>query len=420
MRRIALVFLTVIVLGSCLVWWLGARGEFVAGEGLPQTPTLVQRGEYLVRSADCVGCHTARGQASFAGGRVIPTPFGALVSPNLTPDTRTGIGEWSADDFWNALHNGRGRDGRFLYPAFPFPNYTLVTRPDSDAMFAYLRTLPAASRQIPEQRLDFPFSLRPLMVFWRALYFRAGVFQDDPKRTFSWNRGAYLVQGLGHCDACHTDRNVLGATKGEGLSGARIPITNWYAPSLASDSQSGIKDWPANDLVTFLRTGVSSRTSAFGPMAEVVQNSMQYLTADDLMAINTYLRDPVTESVESSPVAPQSMKRPDKDGEKIYERYCADCHQSDGAGFENFYPPLAGNRSVTMNTPINAIRLVLAGGFAPVTEGNPRPFGMPPFGQTLTDQEIAEVLNYVRNSWGNASANVLPQDVDRLRNLSLD
>src|SRR5690606_19790931 len=242
--------------------------------GLPvaDAAAQLQQGKYLARAGNCIGCHTARGGAPYSGGRRIPTPFGDLYAPNITPDRETGIGAWSADDFWRAMHHGRSRDGSFLYPAFPYPNYTLVTRQDADALFAYLRSLPPVHRPNQEHALRFPYNQRLLLGLWRALYFRPGAYQPDPAQSAAWNRGAYLVQGLGHCNACHANRNVLGATEtGAGLAGGLIPILNWYAPSLASDRESGVGDWPPVELARLHKTGVSAHGAVFGPMAEVVR-----------------------------------------------------------------------------------------------------------------------------------------------------
>ena len=384
----------------------------------------VRHGEYLARAGDCIGCHTARGGAAYAGGRGIRTPFGDLYAPNITPDRQTGIGDWNADDFWRAMHHGRSRDGSFLYPAFPYPNYTLVTRADADALFAYLRSLPPVRRPNQEHELRFPYNQRLLLGLWRALYFRPGTYQPDPEQSAAWNRGAYLVQGLGHCNACHANRNVLGATEtGAGLAGGLIPILNWYAPSLASDRESGVGDWPPEELARLLKTGVSAHGAVFGPMAEVVRQSLQHLTDSDIAAMVDYLkaRPP---SGEQAPVTrrasgedPVAMLRL---GSALYERHCEQCHKIAGTGAPPDYPPLADNRSLTTPSAINPIRIVLNGGYPPSTAGNPRPFGMPPFGQLLDDREVAAVVTYIRNSWGNSAPQVSPNEVRLYRTVPLD
>jgi mono/diheme cytochrome c family protein len=384
----------------------------------------ISRGQYLARAGDCISCHTVRGGAHYAGGRRIPTPFGDLYAPNITPDRNTGIGEWTADDFWRAMHNGKSRDGSFLYPAFPYPNYTLVTRADADALFAYLRSVPAAHRPNQQHDLRFPYNQRLLLGLWRALYFRPGVYQPDPAQSVAWNRGAYLVQGLGHCNACHSNRNVLGATDaGAGLAGGLIPILNWYAPSLASDLESGIGEWPERDLARLLKTGVSPRGAVFGPMAEVVRQSLQHMSDSDIAAMAAYLKArPI-----SGGQAPVTSRESGEDpvamlrlGSALYEKHCEQCHKIGGGGSPPDYPPLAGNRSVTTPSAINPIRMVLNGGFPPSTAGNPRPFGMPPYGPLLNDREVAAVVTYIRNSWDNSAPQVSPNEVRVYRSVPLD
>ena len=223
-------------------------------------PALVERGAYLARAGNCEGCHTAQGGAPYAGGRGVPTPFGTVFAPNLTPDPASGLGQWSAADFWRALHHGRARSGRLLYPAFPYPNYTRVSRADADAIFAYLQSLPAVAQANRAHTLGFPFDTQAALAVWRALYFRPAAHVDDPARPAEWNRGAYLVEGLGHCNACHSARNALGATRGTlDLQGGLIPVQNWYAPSLASPHEAGVANWPKSEVVRLLKTGVAAQ-----------------------------------------------------------------------------------------------------------------------------------------------------------------
>jgi mono/diheme cytochrome c family protein len=381
------------------------------------TPANLARGAYLARAGDCMACHTARGGQAYAGGRTLDTPFGRLVSPNITPDRATGIGAWSADDFWNALHNGIAPGGRLLYPAFPYPNTTRVTRPDADALFAYLRSLPSIRRANTPHALDFPYKLQPALAAWRLFYFRPGVVAPTPARGEAWNRGAYLVEGLGHCGACHSAHNSLGASN-TAMAGGLLATSGWYAPALAG-GDAGADAWTDADLVQLLRTGVAGRRAVFGPMAEVVGQSLQHLSEPDLAAIALYLKSlPAGPSRRAASVAPSEtvMKR----GEGIYARHCADCHGKDGGGIDGIYPALAGNRSVTQEEPVNAIRIVLNGGFPPATAGNPRPYGMPPYSPLLNDEDAAAVLSYVRASWGNGGRAVSPSEVDRYRAVPLD
>ena len=401
-----------------VVYWLNVRGDTHFGgedSSVAVTPELIERGAYLARAGNCRTCHTVRGGAAYAGALAIDTPFGTVYSSNLTPDAGSGIGAWSAGAFWRAMHNGRSKDGRLLYPAFPYPNFTEVTRADSDAIFAFLRTQPAVMQPNHTHDLRFPYNSQAALAVWRALYFRAQVFEPAESKSAEWNRGAYLVRGLGHCIACHSTRNALGATAGRvELGGGLIPMQNWYAPSLASPTEAGVAHWDTEEVVRLLKTGTSSTGSVLGPMAEVVFSSTQYLDDHDLRAIATFLQalpqtpDPAQER---QPPDPASMAR----GQRLYEDKCVDCHGARGQGAQGAYPALAGNRKLTMRSASNVVRVVVEGGFAPTTAGNPRPFGMPPFGQSLNNAEVADVVTYVRNAWGNHAGPTSELDVVRAR-----
>ncbi|HEY8605844.1 MAG TPA: cytochrome c [Noviherbaspirillum sp.] len=425
MKRILLPLLLLVVATAGLVAWLGLRED----PGPPsrmasQPPTaLAMRGAYLARAGNCMGCHTVRGGEPYAGGRAIRTPFGTIPAPNITPDRETGIGTWSADDFWRALHNGKGKDGRLLYPAFPYPNYTRVTRDDSDAMYAYLRTVTPVRQEDAAPALRFPFNLRPLLVGWRALYFRPGEYQPEPARNAEWNRGAYLVQGLGHCSACHTARNALGATDQKAdLGGGMIPMLNWYASALTGEAGGGLGDWETQHITDLLKTGVSARGAVSGPMAEVVGASLQYLSDADVRAMAVYLKTlPQGETAVSPPPPPgPATERVLKAGAALYEQHCVNCHKASGAGEPPHFPALAGNRSVLHVEPVNAIRAVLHGGYPPSTAGNPRPYGMPPYAAVLNDQEVAALVSFIRNNWGNQASLVGADQVNRYRAVTLD
>ncbi|MGH6627449.1 MAG: c-type cytochrome [Burkholderiaceae bacterium] len=425
MKKLAIVVLVGLALlggATALVWGLNLRDEVdVTAPTAPvaATPELIARGAYLARAGNCMTCHTTRGGTPYAGGYGIATPFGTVYASNLTPDNETGIGSWSPAHFWRALHNGRSKDGRLLYPAFPYPDYTQVTRADSDAIYAYLRSLPAAAQPNRPHALRWPYSTQSALAVWRALYFNPGTYEADTAKSAEWNRGAYLVRGLGHCAACHTARNVMGATDIKlDLAGGLIPMQNWYAPSLASPVEAGVADWDAKHIVSLLQTGVSPRGTAIGPMAEVVLHSTQHLSADDLGAMATFLKA-------LPPASPNSGKAPPKAppvdpkfaalGAKLYQQHCVQCHGAQGQGVPGAYPPLAGNRAVTMPTAVNLVQFVLNGGYAPATAGNPRPFGMPPFVLVLGNNDIAAVLTHLRTSWGNQASPVSEFDVNRIR-----
>ncbi|WP_332609682.1 cytochrome c [Achromobacter sp. ESBL13] len=416
-KILTFVFVALIVAVGCL-YWLGTREDTSTGPAATaaDAATLVDRGRYLAQVGNCMACHTSRGGKALAGGTPIPTPFGTVYGPNITPDDKTGIGSWTADDFWQALHNGKSKDGTLLYPAFPYTEYTRVSRADANALYAYLRSVPPVEQPNRPADMAFPYDQRELLAAWRALYFKPGVQEADPGQSVQWNRGRYLVEGLGHCAACHTPRNRLGATKtSEALTGGVIPVLDWYAPPLTNDMQTGMGRWTAADIAALLKTGISAHSSASGPMAEVVLGSTQHLTDDDALAIGVYIKSlpatPASTPRQQSAAAPAAMEL----GSKIYSQQCAQCHQPQGQGSGTAWPALAGNPTVTAPVPTNVIRMVLDGGYAPATAANPRPHGMPPFGQILNDSDIAMLVSYIRNSWGNEAGGVTALDVKRAR-----
>jgi len=419
MKRILGLLAIVVLAMGALVLWLNLRGEDKIGASPPlaaPSAEVVKRGAYLVRAGNCISCHTQRGGDPFAGGRAIETPFGTVYGSNLTPDKATGIGDWNADEFWRALHNGRARDGRLLYPAFPYPNFTLLTREDADAIYAYLRTVPAVERPNTPHQLRWPYSTQAALAVWRAMYFTPGAREEDRTRSAEWNRGAYLVQSLGHCSACHVSRNMLGANANMmDLSGGVIPMQNWYAPSLTSPDEGSVAEWDLPQIERLLRAGVAPRGTVTGPMAEVVLQSTQHLNDADLRAMALYLKSlphtPKAGRDDTVPLTAQAAER----GAKIYEKQCAQCHGDKGEGVPGAYPALAGNRAVNLPVTANLVQVVLGGGFAPATAGNPRPFGMPPFATKLSDDEVAAVLSHIRTSWGNQSGAVTPLEVNQQR-----
>lgn len=424
MRRTLGILAILIVVGVAAAWF--ALRETARGPGAAPTGELSQvvRGEYLARLGDCYACHTVRGGQPYAGGLEMPTPFGELYTTNITPDPETGIGTWTSEDFWRAMHDGRNKKGEFLYPAMPYTNYTKVTREDSDAMFAFFKSIRPVRQQNRPHGMKFPYNQRELLGGWRVLYFKPGEWKDDPKQSKEWNRGGYLVEGLGHCDACHSSRNMLGAVKGDDVSGGLIPVQNWYAPSLTTNRETGLGSWDVKDIIDLLRTGVSARGAVFGPMSAVVQHSLQETSLTDLNAMAVYLQSraqsaepPEVVQVENTSSQAAEMMAL---GGKVYERHCAECHQPDGRGVARIYPPLANQQSILMKFPINAIRIVLNGGFPPSTEGNPRPYGMPPFYQELSDNEVAAVVSYIRGSWGNKAQSVSPAEVTKGRGVPVD
>src|SRR6476469_5305896 len=418
---IAAAFVAIVIAG--LLYFFLRPGPMPRQVNAPQmsaTTQVINQGEYLARAGDCVACHTVPNGKPFSGGRAMPTPFGNLYVPNITPDDETGIGKWNADEFYRMMHTGISRDGTMLYPAMPFASYTQVTRADSDAIFAYLMSVPPVRQENRKHELRFPFNKRELLIGWRPLYFKEREFVPDPKQSAQRNRGAYLVEGLGHCAMCHTAINALGGSKeSQEFEGGMIPNQNWYAPSLTSNQEAGLGNWEIKEIADLLQVGVSPRATVYGPMAEVVYNSLQYLSDDDATAMAVYLKALPKRDAEAPPTSQARLVDPAKMelGRKIYEKQCAVCHGAEGKGHPPGLPPLAGNQSITMASPVSSIRMVLNGGYPPGTKKNPKPHGMPPFSHILNDDEVAAVVSYIRVAWNNRGTPVQPNQANELRKL---
>ncbi|WP_252181012.1 cytochrome c [Azospirillum sp. B4] len=369
-----------------------------------------ERGYHVAVEADCVGCHTVPGGQPFAGGRPLATPFGTIYSANITPDNEAGIGRWTADDFYRALHEGKAPDGH-LYPAFPYNYYTRISRADSDALFAYLRSLPPSPDRSPRNKLPFPFNIRALMIGWNLLFLDKGEYQPDPAKSVAWNRGAYLVEGPGHCAACHTPKNFFGAPRtSRDYQGGDIG-NGWYAPDITPNKRTGLGGWSDEELFQYLKTGRNVHANASGDMGEVVSYSTSRMGDDDLRAIITYLRD-------RAPRGDDAPKKPDPAvmtaGEAIYVDSCAACHRMDGAGLAGMFPRLPMNANLQQPNPSTLLRVILVGSRSLPTDTRPTPSTMPAFHWKLRDEQIAAVATYVRNSWGNVAA---PVDVDTVTKL---
>lgn len=381
----------------------------------------VERGRALAAAGDCIACHTAPNRPAFSGGRGLETPFGTINSANLTPDLETGLGTWTGDDFYRAMHHGIAKSGAYLYPAFPYPFYTKVTRADTDAIFAFLRTLPPAANRVDRDTLPFPFGIRTSMLAWNALFFTPGEFRPDPKRSDEWNRGAYLVEGLGHCGACHTPINALGGSNASKPLAGNV-IQAWLAPNITADPVIGVGGWSADDIVEYLRTGRNRHAAASGPMAEVVQYSTAFMPEPDLRAIATYLREtgappPPNPNLAPTPRQPMVAAADPvmQTGRSIYQDTCSACHAATGQGVEHLFPRLAGSPGVQQPDPTTLIRVVVAGARTAATAAAPTSPAMPSLGWRLDDAQVAAVLTYVRNSWGNAAPAVTASEVARLR-----
>ncbi len=423
MKRVLLILfgMTVLVVaGLTVTLFREVNGSAIAAVDAKKVAAAaeqIERGEYLARIGNCAGCHTARGGETYAGGGAVDTPFGAVYASNLTPDASVGIGRWSSEAFYRSMHEGRSQDGHLLYPAFPYPHFSLTTREDTDAIFSFLvHRVKPVNRRNTEHALAFPYNNMYALAAWRFLYFKPSQFQPDTARSAQWNRGSYLVQGLAHCGACHSTRNSLGAPiAGHTYDGAMMPLNDWYAPSLTDKREASVADWPIEQIARWLKDGTSPIGAALGPMAEIVFQSTQHATNEDLIAMSDYLKSlTVTANSRANPTTTNGTIN--DAGKRIYKDRCASCHGDEGKGKSEDFPALARNRTVTMANPTNLISLILKGGFAPATTGNPRPHGMPPFYHLLTDADIANVASFVRSSWGNAAPALTELDMVKYRN----
>lgn len=396
-------------------------------------PDMTARGAYLAKIADCVSCHTAGpDHPPFAGGLPINSPFGIIYSTNITPDPIYGIGQYSYADFSRAVREGIARDGRRLYPAMPYASFAATSDSDIQALYAYfMQEVKAVSHTPPQTRLPFPFNQRWTLMFWSAAFANQKSYKPRADRDAQWNRGAYLVQALGHCGACHTPRGLAYQEKGysesspDYLSGA--VVDNWFAANLTGTHASGLGRWSEKEISTFLETGHSGHEVAFGSMVTVIENSTQHLRKEDLDAIAHYLKSlPAHKgrtSYKPKPPATQGeivligaiVDQFERPGAGLYAGFCAKCHGDNGTGKSPKIPRLGGNSMVLSENASSLIRQVLEGGKGPLTKNGPKPKEMPSFAKDFTDREIADVLTFVRNSWGNTAAPVTPRDVSSLR-----
>lgn len=384
-----------------------------AGGPDPQEFTQIERGRYLAVLSDCSSCHTVPGSNQpFAGGRAIETPFGNILAPNITPDPETGIGSWSDDAFDAAIRKGLRRNGSRLYPAMPYTAYTKMSHEDVLAIRAYLNTVTPVRNAVDANALPFPFNIRASMRVWNMLYFHQGDYKPDAKKSAEWNRGAFLVDGPGHCGACHTPKTFLGGDKAnQYLRGGFLQ--GWSAPDITGDSRVGVGAWSAEELAAYLKSGHNRVSAATGPMAEVVTLSTEHMTDPDLSAIATYLK-----SLSGKQDHPQTLSKEDTamvSGAAIYRDQCSACHGIDGKGVAELFPSIADSSMVKSDDPTTSIRIVLRGARSVGTQAQPTAPGMPSYGGQLDDAQIAAVLTYMRNVWGVAAAPVGAADVARVR-----
>jgi mono/diheme cytochrome c family protein len=390
--------------------WLAGLGP--GGATDRQAFDQIARGRYLTTVADCFACHTVpEAGKPFAGGRAIETSFGVITSSNLTPDADTGIGTWSDEQFDNAVRKGIRPDGSRLYPAMPYPAYTKMTRDDVLAIRAYLATVEPVQQPVKSNTLPFPFNIRSAMRAWDALYFTAGEYVPDSRQSAAWNRGAYLVQGPGHCTACHTSKTMLGGDKaGENLRG--FNLQGWFAPDITGDNHQGLGQWSEADITGYLKTGHNWITAAIGPMTEEIVNATSHYSDSDLSAIATYLKSLPQRQDEAAATADSSVMTA---GQAIYRDQCSACHGIDGRGVAMLFPSLAQSSLVYAGDPTTAIRLVLRGGRSVATDAEPTAPGMPSFGWQLDDAQVAAVITYIRNAWQAPAAAVSADTVGKTR-----
>lgn len=373
----------------------------------------VARGRYIATLGDCTACHTADPEKPFAGGVKLNTPFGALVGANITPDPETGIGNWSFDDFQRAMSEGVGHGGKRLYGAMPFTAYTKVTRKDNEDLWAWLQTLQPVHQNVETNLLPFPFNVRTSLIAWNWINFDKGEFKPDMSKSAEWNRGAYLVEGLGHCGTCHTPKNLLGGDKNSQFVSGAV-VEGWWAPDLTSNDHTGLGKWTQEDIVTYLRTGMNRYDIASGPMADAVKHSTQYWREEDLKAVATYLKAAPARK-DDKPAALAASDARMKNGALIYETKCSACHAPKGEGVEGIFPRLAGNPLINAPQATSLIHVVTAGSRGVDTDARPTAPAMPSFDGTLSDEEMANAITYIRNSWGNAAPPVSASDVSDLK-----
>ncbi len=363
---------------------------------------VVQHGRYLVTLGDCTACHAdpTRSDSPFGGGRAVATPFGSVVAPNITPDRDTGIGNWTGQQFDDAVRHGRRPDGKRLYPAMPFPYFARMSAADVGAMWAYLATVKPVHHAVVADRLPFPFSVRASMIFWDWLYYRATEWHPTPDRSAAWNRGSYLVEWPGHCGACHTPKTHLGGDeRSQQLQG--YSLQGWFAPDLTGDTTRGLAAWTAADVIDYLKTGHNRFEAASGPMSEEVRDSSSGMNAQDLTAIATYLKSEggINEHPTRLPARDPAMVA----GAAIYRDTCSGCHKSDGSGVPYLIPNLAGSAAVASREPTTVLQVILHGADSVATREEPTGPQMPSYAWQLDDAQVAAVATYVRNSWGHAA-----------------
>lgn len=430
-RRIGIaLFILLIVIITCAALALREPSSpFASSDKMDaSTAELLKQGEYVARLSDCVACHSIPGGAPFAGGLKMATPVGNIYTTNITPDTATGIGPYSLADFDRAVRKGVAKDGHRLYPAMPYPSYVKLSDEDIRALYAWFRQdVKPVNQQNKPSDIPWPLNMRWPLAFWNTVFTPTNSWQPKAVKDPQWNRGAYLVEGPGHCGSCHTPRSLAFNEKGLDDSSehflAGASLDGWYAPSLRGDANTGLARWSEGDIFTFLKTGRNQHGVVFGSMADVFNNSTQYMSDDDLKAIAHYLKSlpagsnnqqqewHYDDSTMSKLTVSERLKTP---GAQTFMTRCSSCHAADGKGQAPWIPPLAGATSMLVDDS-SSINVTLNGSARVVADGMPDAYRMPPFRKQLSDKEIADVLSFIRTSWGNTGTTVKQESVKQLR-----
>lgn len=393
--------------------FLAAAASLALTPLVARADDLIAKGRYLVRAADCVACHTAPGGQPFAGGRAFQLPFGVLYSPNITPDAKTGIGGYGDDDWVRALREGVARGGQHLYPAMPYASYAKMSREDALAIKAYLMSLAPVAATAPENRMKFPYSQRWLMVGWNLFNNPGKELKPDPAKPADWNRGAYLVEGLGHCGECHTPRNFMQGLKGS-KAFAGTDIQGWHAYNLTGDKTAGLGGWSEAQLVQYLSTGhADGRGPASGPMAEAIENSLRYLAPEDIHAMVVYLKSlPAQPDGPPAVAAKAAPPSPNVAGAHLFVQACAGCHLPDGSGRQSPWAALAGAHSTGDVTGTNLVQILAHGSQMQTAQGQ---VFMHSFTGGYTDTELAAIANYTIGQFGGREGQVTAQQIKAAR-----
>lgn len=407
-----------------LLWSAGS------GQAQDDLAASIARGEYLARASNCVACHSLPDGKAFAGGLEMATPLGNIYATNITPDPETGIGNYTLEEFDAAVRLGVAPDGRRLYPAMPYPSYAKITPEDIKAMYDYfMNAVPAVNETPPPNKIPWPLNIRWPLMFWNLLFFDDAVYEPDPDRSAAWNRGAYLVQGMGHCGACHTPRGLAFNEKGydesdsDFLAGAFLD--NWYASDLTQSNRAGLGRWSQEEIAEYMKTGRNVHSTAFGTMDEVIINSTQYLTDEDLDAMAEYLvslpaahDDGEWVYDESTVTLLRSPERRKEPGALLFVQQCESCHVDTGFGYPPYLPPMAGNPPLMDPNPASLINITLNGSSRLIVDGTPDAYRMPGYRTMLNDQQIADIVTFIRKGWGNNASPVTAAEVAELRALT--